>query len=97
LTEGHRLRLTKLAYALALHGLWEVDRREIKALADGPLALELRALLREHFPEGDVHTLMGRHPSGCPCWTCVIGLNRWVQKTAASRHSKRGKRRPLVR
>jgi hypothetical protein len=94
-TEGLRLRLEKLALALAVHGGWQVNRREARALASSAMALELRWLLREYFSEAETNELMGRHPSGCPCWVCVRGLNNWVRKTAVSRRS-RNRRRPLV-
>jgi len=99
MTEALRLRLERLAWALAVHGAWQVPRREVTALADGPLAVELMALLREYFTKAEISQLVGRHPDGCPCWDCVLALHRWVKRTAASHARKGGKRRrpPMVK
>jgi hypothetical protein len=84
-----------LALRLYVHGPEAMDKRVIRSLSRGPLWLETRNLLRGYgFSEAEVAHLTGRHRQGCPCWECVIALNRAVRKSVSRRERRRS--RPLV-
>ena len=67
----------RLALGLIVHGPTAATIATVRPLAYSPLWLETRNLLREHgFTEAEIAHLMNKHPAGCPCWECVIALNR---------------------
>jgi hypothetical protein len=93
-----RVAFELLALRLYVHGPEVVDRRVTRSLSRGPLWLETRNLLRGHgFTDAEVAYLTGRHRQGCPCWECVIALNRAVKKSVAKRQSRRSKPLASVR
>ncbi len=84
------LEFELLALRLYVHGPEAVDKRVTRSLSRGPLWLETRNLLRSRgFTEAEVAHLTGRHRKGCPCWECVIALNRAVKKRHKSLASAR--------
>jgi hypothetical protein len=96
--DDKRRELELLAFQLELHGAIALKSPVIRRLARSGVFLELRILLREYgLQEGEISQLMGRHPSGCPCWTCVLRLNRWVRAHHRKLKEKAGtRRRPLI-
>ena len=79
------LEFELLALRLYVHGPEAADRDVTRRLSRGPLWLETRNLLRSRgFTEAEVAHLTGRHRKGCPCWECVIALNRAVRKRRKS-------------
>jgi len=71
-----------LALRLYVYGPEAADRRVVRSLSRGPLWLETRNLLRRYeFTQAEIATLTGVHRSGCPCWECVMALNRSVRRT----------------
>lgn len=74
-----------VALRLGLYGLADVDRSAIRRLARSRYWLETRFLLREHgATEAEISELMRTHQPGCPCWYCVLRLNR----RARAHHAK---------
>jgi hypothetical protein len=81
-----RVRYELLALRLYVHGPEAVSRRVVRGLSRGGLWLETRNLLRSNnFAEAEIASLMGLHRKGCPCWNCVIALNRAVRRTTNRR------------
>ena len=98
--DKHREELERLAFQLDLHGTIALRSPVIRRLAKSPVWLELRLFLREQgLAEGEISQLMGKHPSGCPCWVCVLRLNHWVRahrKKLKEKADAPRKRRPLI-
>jgi hypothetical protein len=70
-----RYRFELLALRLDVHGPTAATYKAVRPLARSALWLETRCLLREHgFPESEINALMGIHPDGCACWSCIKKL-----------------------
>jgi hypothetical protein len=80
-----RAQFELLALRLEVHGPEAATAAAVRDLRSGPLALQVRNLLRSHgFTRTEIAELMGEaHPSGCACWRCVIALNKAVRNFAA--------------
>jgi hypothetical protein len=73
-------RLELLAFRLHIYGPEAADRAVIRSLARSTYWLETRNLLRSHeFTEAEIALLMGIHRVGCPCWRCVLKLNKAIR------------------
>ena len=71
-------RLELLALRLEVHGPDGVSIAAVRELRDK--ALEVRNLLRSHgFTEAEIGQLLAFHPTGCPCWECIVALHKAVR------------------
>lgn len=85
-----RWRFELLALRLDVHGPEAAEVRTIRSLANSPLCLETRFLLRGHgFTDTDIAELMGlAHPRGCACWDCVMALRHAIIASLPRRRAK---------